>query len=305
MKLQQLRYFVAVYEEGSITAGAERAHATQSGLSMQIKDLEERFDAVLFERAASGVHPTEMGRRLYEHATRILKEVAEAEEGMKAMRGIVTGHVKVGLMPTFTRAIFPPALLSFNEQYPLVDVSVVEAYSGQLTKDVLQGALDFAIVPATTETLQGGLQGNTVGRDREFLVSRRGKGSRHMKPIKLETQRQLKLILPGSRNARRVRLDAYLKNRKVKVEKLLELDAMLATLELVARSEWRSILPGALCIPDVEGDGLCLNPLEGAPEIEYQMIESSSGRLSTGAQLFADILEQEFAAQVNWEQLDA
>ena len=47
MKLQQLRYFVAVYEEGSITAGAERAHATQSGLSMQIKDLEERFDAVL------------------------------------------------------------------------------------------------------------------------------------------------------------------------------------------------------------------------------------------------------------------
>ena len=99
MKLQQLRYFVAVYEEGSVTAGAERAHATQSGLSMQIKDLEERYDVVLFDRAAKGVHPTEMGRRLYEYATRILKEVAEAEQGIKALKGIITGHIRVGLMP--------------------------------------------------------------------------------------------------------------------------------------------------------------------------------------------------------------
>ena len=202
MKLQQLRYFVAVYEEGSVTAGAQRAHATQSGLSMQIEDLEERYDAVLFERAASGVHPTEMGRRLYEYATRILKEVAEAEQGMKALKGIITGHVKVGLMPTFTRAIFPPAVMAFCDQYPLVDVSVVEAYSAQLTRDVLDGSLDFAIVPAASDALQSGLRAHPVGSDREFLVSRMQQGKRHMQAVSLKGISDLKLILPGAKNVR-------------------------------------------------------------------------------------------------------
>ena len=303
MKLQQLRYFVAVYEEGSVTAGAERAHATQSGLSMQIKDLEERYDVVLFDRAAKGVHPTEMGRRLYEYATRILKEVAEAEQGMKALKGIITGHIRVGLMPTFTRAIFPPAVLEFGEKYPLVDVSVVEAYSAQLTKDVLQGQLDFAIVPASPVALQPGLRGHTVGVDREFMVSRMGRGKKHMKPIKLQGVPDLKLILPGSKNARRQRLDAYLKEQKVKLSAVMELDAMLGTLELVARSDWRTILPGAMCIPDVQSNELCLNPLLGAPQIEYMMIESKSARLSSGAQLFAEILQQEFDKQVLWDEL--
>jgi DNA-binding transcriptional LysR family regulator len=301
MKLQQLRYFVAVYEEGSITAGAERAHATQQGLSMQIKDLEERFDAVLFERAAKGVHPTEMGRRFYEYATKILHEVDEAEQGMKELRGIVTGHVNVGLMPTFTRSIFPPAMLMFSEQYPLVDLSIVEAYSAQLTKDVLQGTLDFAIVPGTIDGLQAGLLGRSVGQDREFLVSRWCDDGEHMKPITLDQHDELKLILPSTKNSRRPPLDAYLKRNEIQVSALLELDAMMGTLKLVSRSDWRTIQPGALCTSDVDDKSFCLNPLIGAPEISYVLIEAKSRRLSAGAQLFADIIQREFERQVRWE----
>lgn len=302
MKLQQLRYFVAVYEEGSITAGAERAHATQQGLSMQIKDLEERFDAVLFERAAKGVHPTEMGRRFYEYATKILNEVAEAEQGMKALRGIVTGHVNVGLMPTFTRSIFPSAMLSFNEQYPLVDLSVVEAYSAQLIKDVLKGALDFAIVPGVVDDLPAGLLGRAIGRDREFLVSRWDDKGDHMKSVNLDQYDALKLILPSTKNSRRPRLDAYLKRNKIEVSALLELDAMMGTLKLVSRSDWRTIQPGALLTADVDDERFCLNPLIGAPEVSYVLIEAESRRLSDGAQLFATIIQKEFDRQVQWAQ---
>jgi len=298
MKLQQLRYFVAVYEEGSITAGADRTHATQSGLSMQLKDLEERFGGKLFERLAKGVQPTEMGRRFYEHAIKILREVADAEQDMNALRGIVSGHIKVGLMPTFTRSIFPPALLAFNEQYPLVNVSVVEAYSGQLTNDVLQGGLDFAIVPTSPEALQPGLSGHAVGQDSEFLISRMDGRLDHMKPVRLEDVPDLKLILPGSQNARRPNLDSYLERNRIEVSAVLELDAMMGTLELVAQSDWCTILPGALCIPDVIPGARCLNPLTDAPPTEYVMIQAKSGRLSMGAQLFADIIQKEFDRQV-------
>ncbi len=299
MKLQQLRYFIAVYEEGSITAGADRTHATQSGLSMQLKDLEERFGGELFERVTKGVRPTEMGRRFYEHAIKILKEVAEAEQDMNALRGIVSGHIKVGLMPTFTRSVFPPTLLAFNEQYPLVSVSVVEAYSGQLTSDVLRGALDFAIVPKSREALQPGLSGYPIGQDSEFLVSRMESSKDHMQPVRLVDVPNLKLVLPGSQNARRPNIDSYLKRNKIKVSAVLELDAMMGTLELVAQSDWCTILPGALCIPDVPPGARCLNPLTDAPPTEYIMIQEKSGRLSKGAQLFADIVQEEFVRQVH------
>ena len=54
MKLQQVQSFVVVYQERSFTAAAERIHATQSGLSMQIRELEESLGLQLFERSTRG-----------------------------------------------------------------------------------------------------------------------------------------------------------------------------------------------------------------------------------------------------------
>ena len=55
MNFRQLRSFVAVYEEGSFSRAAARENATQSGLSMQLRKLEERLGIRLFERRAHGV----------------------------------------------------------------------------------------------------------------------------------------------------------------------------------------------------------------------------------------------------------
>ena len=63
MKLQHLKYFAAVYEEGSFSAAVQRVHATQSGLSIHVRQLEERFQVMLLNRSSTGVNPTETGRR--------------------------------------------------------------------------------------------------------------------------------------------------------------------------------------------------------------------------------------------------
>ena len=53
MKIQQLRFFVAVYEEGSFSAGAIRVNATQSGLSMHVRQLENRYGCLLYTSDAA------------------------------------------------------------------------------------------------------------------------------------------------------------------------------------------------------------------------------------------------------------
>lgn len=114
MKLHHLKFFVAVVEEGSITAGAERSNATQSGLSTQIRKLEELYQVQLLKRTSRGVVPTEAGKIFYKDAVRTLRSAAAAEENLRALSGSTAGVVNVGLIPTFTRSILAPTLTEFS-----------------------------------------------------------------------------------------------------------------------------------------------------------------------------------------------
>ena len=103
MKLQHLRTFVVVYQERSFTSAASRVYATQSGLSMQIKELEEHLGVQLFERSTRGVLPTAAGSRYYERALRILRELDDARREIRVLKGELLGSVAIGVMPTISR----------------------------------------------------------------------------------------------------------------------------------------------------------------------------------------------------------
>lgn len=79
MELRHLRYFVAVAEEGNLTAAAERRlYTAQPSLSRQLRDLEEEVGTELFKRSARGVQLTPAGRAFLDHARLALGQAAEA-----------------------------------------------------------------------------------------------------------------------------------------------------------------------------------------------------------------------------------
>ena len=259
MKLQQLRSFVTAYQERSFTAAARRLNATQSGLSMQVKDLEASLGVRLFERSTTGVHPTVAGEMLYGHASTILREISEAGNELAALAGEVTGTVNAGLMPTITRGALAPAVIGFTAQYANVRLRLVEAYSATLTEMVASEQLDFAIVPPVPG--MSAVNTRPLAHDREFLVTGAATKRAHMEPIWLGEISPLRLILPTPANARRASLDAYLAGIDPVPDAILEMDAMMGTLELVASSDWIAILPATLCYPDLSGKALKIHPL--------------------------------------------
>lgn len=292
MKLLHLRHFVAVCEEGSFSAGAKRVGATQSGLSMHVRWLEDRYGVVLLERSHSGVTPTEAGRRFYEVAVRALRSASHAEETLRELSGDVTGHIRIGLMPTFTRSVLRPTLVAYAERYPNVRVSITEAYSGQLSRQVADGELDFAVVPYS-ET-NNALKVTALGTDREFLVWSADSAFNPGKKARLSKLELPKLVLPSRANARRVMIDAYLAAHGIEVGRILELDAMFGTLDLVANSDWITILPGILCIPDrIEGLRRIAPIVEPELPVQYLRVEPQSSPMSFAAQAFSDILQEE------------
>lgn len=304
MKLQQLRYFVAVYEEGSFSAAAKRVNATQSGLSMHVGQIEKRYDVVLFNRNSSGVTPTETGRSFYDDAIQVIAASTRAEGRLRNLSKSLVGHVKVGLMPTFTRAILTNVLLRFSQEYSEVRVSLSEAYSGNLSDMVTAGRLDFAVVPAFDR--DGFLQGTPMGRDQECFVCSANSDFRVGKTVSLKNLPPQRLVLPGKSNARRSRIESYLAENDIQVEEILEIDTMYGTLDLVARSDWVSILPAVLCLPDYDGDRRQIAPLADPPlHVDYLRIMPRSRPLSQAAQAFADVLQEELncaleESSANW-----
>jgi LysR family transcriptional regulator, nitrogen assimilation regulatory protein len=291
VKLQQISTFVVVYQERSFTAAAERIHATQSGLSMQIKELEDTLGLQLFERSTRGVEPTAAGERFYAHALRLLRELDEARVEMRAMKGQETGTVTAGLMPTFSRAALSPAVAEYTASHPYVNLKIVEAYSAVLTDRVAREELDLAIVPPVAADAR--LRSSHVARDHELFVTSARSKRRHLEPVSMADVGPLRLILPTRGNARRARLDDYLKGVGATVEAVLEMDAMMGTLELIATSDWVSILPATLCYPDIEPGPRCLHPIVHPPlSVDYVLVTPSARTVSPAATAFAEVLSR-------------
>ena len=106
MNLKQLEYFVAIAEEGQITAAARRLHISQPPLSYELRELERELDAQLVRRGPRGVTLTEAGRILYERARRILamatataREVSSVGKGLTGTLCLAICDSAAGLAP--------------------------------------------------------------------------------------------------------------------------------------------------------------------------------------------------------------
>ena len=220
--------------------------------------------------------------RAHDTATRIARSFGHG----------LDGDVTVGLMPTMTRCALAPTLSHFIDEHPNVTVRVQEGYSGNLTQRVRSGELDFAIVPAFPGL--AGLASRLFLRTPEVLVCRADLGRQHMTPVCLADVGALKLILPSAINTRRHTLETYCAANGIEIARVLELDAMLGTLDLISRSDWVGILPGILMANEAADSALTVHPL-ATPELwlDLVMIEPSRRPMSAAAKAFLARMELE------------
>ncbi|WP_409298974.1 LysR family transcriptional regulator [Peribacillus sp. SCS-26] len=155
MDLRQLRYFIAIVEEGSISGAARRLHLAQPPLSHQLKLMEEELGVILLERQGKKSEITDAGNALYKHA---LQMTSLMEEGMKEIKEIGTEvqgvlHIGVNTLSSFPLSQF---LLKFQRKYPHVHYKIVQSDSPHLSELIENRSLDLAIIrlPAKEEIFE-------------------------------------------------------------------------------------------------------------------------------------------------------
>jgi LysR family hydrogen peroxide-inducible transcriptional activator len=166
VQLHQLRYAVAIAQEGSFTRAAAKLYLAQPSLSVQIRKLEQELDVRLFERLGRSAVPTSAGQTFLAHAERVLAEVDELREQMEEIRDLKRGRVALGVLPSVGTRLLPDVLTAYHQQHPGVDVVMLEQdqdASAEFQRQVHEGTLDLAVVrmPST----QTGLETRTLIRE--------------------------------------------------------------------------------------------------------------------------------------------
>ncbi len=149
--LRQLRYFVALAETQHFGQAALRCHVTQPALSMQIKELEQELGAPLIERAPHGALLTPAGIEVAQRARIVLQSVRDLADVVRQHADVLSGPLRVGVIPTIGPYLLPSVLPRLHEAFPKLQLSVRESQTRVLARELLAGTLDLLIVALPLE----------------------------------------------------------------------------------------------------------------------------------------------------------
>lgn len=295
MDLRQISYFVALFEEGSVTRAAQRMNVVQPALSMQIAKLERELGQRLFDRQPKAMVPTAAGRTLHQLVHPIQRDVAEARAAMARLSQTVSGRVTAGILSSLSMSVIPSVLARFAAAYPEVELSLADGYSSTFIEGVGSGALDLAVINRPARRL--GLVMAPLLDEEMVVVGGRDTPLPVPLPLRMADLAALDLILPSTRHGLRVELDRRVAAADVTLCPKLELDLPPAIADFVARSTRFTVLP-SIAVSRQLADGYLKAYRIVAPRIarELVIIHHPQKPLSYAAQLLIGILEEELNA---------
>ena len=155
MELYQLKTFVAIAREGSLSRAAERVFTSAPAVSAQLKALEDELGVKLFERTPRGMTPTEAGLSLLEEAERTLASATRMRSAAEQIRGAAQGVVRFGTVVDPVSLRLGNVLVKLAERHPHVTLQLRQGLSHQTLEGVRRGELDCAYALSDSEHIDG------------------------------------------------------------------------------------------------------------------------------------------------------
>jgi len=276
--LRQLRYFIAVAEEGHITRAAERLGMQQPPLSQRIKAIERELDVQLFHRKARGVELTDAGRSLFQRARAMLAEFNQAIETTRRTARGEQGRIRIGVTLTGPFHPFVPRVIrAFRQAYPLVSLSLEERPSNELVESLQNERIDAALIRTHPADPQG--LATSFLLDEELVVvlpndhvlaRNRGDAALSLKALARDT-----FVIPGGRFGLGLYATTIAACRAAGFDPKVgqEASGAASTLNLVAMGLGISVVPASL--RRMRMDGVAFRRLKGPAQLKAPLILAS------------------------------
>ncbi|MDB5979300.1 MAG: LysR family transcriptional regulator [Pseudomonas sp.] len=241
MDFRQLRYFVAVYEEGHVGRAAERLSLSQPALSQQIRQLEHSLDVSLFERSSKRLLPTLAAHTLYNHALPLLDGMQRARDALRNFRGQSVRTLAIGVLQTVL-SLVPQLLEQLRKAQPHLVVQIYELSGLEIERRLLNGTLDIGIsfLPAHLP----GLHSLLLYEDELQLVIPADHPLREFKKVSVSQAAELPMLLLGEEYQVRLIWQAELTNLGRRPHVQAELNSMAGILDSLLNTQLATVMPG-------------------------------------------------------------
>ncbi len=268
--IRRLRYFIAISEESSLSAAAQRLGVAQPSLSQHVIHLEAELGVTLIERSPRGIVLTEEGNTLVRHARAIIARIDECVEDIRDLHGPVRGTVVLGIPSSISMVMLVPLAETIRSELPDIRLTAAESMSGFIKQWIEDESVDMGFLYnlaspkefQTTHILDENLF-FYAAPDNWPLKTEPGM------PAPLEEIKDLDLILPSPAHGLRYVIDQCARTRNITLNVVMEMNAMTQIKELVARGSGYTIFSPAAAF-DYERRGELIK----SPIVEPQMTRS-------------------------------
>jgi DNA-binding transcriptional LysR family regulator len=249
--LRQLEALLAVAEEGSFTAAADRLHTVQSNISGHVHQLEAELGVQLLVRSRRGTVPTEFGVRVLDRARAIRSELEALRKDLSMLQGLETGHATLGVVGTVSRSLVPALVVEMRRIAPALSLRLTEGASERLAVEVAERQLASAVVTEPVNdprlVVEHLRDEDLVGLVPATLMV----GARE--PVSLATLAEHSVILPPHGNPLRDEVEDAARVEHVELRVPIEVEGIRLIADLVASGAGVSILPET-AVPDEQAD---------------------------------------------------
>ncbi len=292
MDFRQLRYFVAVYEEGHVGRAAERLSLSQPALSQQIRQLEHSLDVSLFERGNKRLLPPLAAHTLYNHALPLLDGLQRAREALRNFKGQSLRTLAIGVLQTVRPSLVPQLLDRVRKAQPHLVVQIYELSGLEIERRLLNGSLDIGI--SYLPPRQPGLHGLLLYEDELQLVIPNTHPLREFKKVSLKQAAELPMLLLGEEFQVRQIWQTQLANLGRRPQVQAEMNNMGGILDSLGHTSLATVLPGRA--KEVVGDDpeLLWKPLsEPRVPLKIGLVFRDAQRQQASVELLRTLLEEE------------
>jgi DNA-binding transcriptional LysR family regulator len=145
MELRDLRYFETIADLQHLGRASAKLHRTQPALTSSIRRLEAACGAALFEKSGRGIRLTEAGKVLQKWAQRMRFDIDEAKRELQSIGAGLTGHVRIGIVPTAAQFLLPAVARQLLQEAPEVTLRTVVGLIDTLKPQLRAGELDLMV----------------------------------------------------------------------------------------------------------------------------------------------------------------
>ena len=145
IEIRHLKTLMALKETGSLVEAADRIHLTQSALSHQIKDLEERLGCTLFVRKSKPLQFTGAGMRILQLADDVMPLLRSAQRDLDRLVGGEVGRLHMAIECHSCFQWLMPTIDNFRNNWPEVEMDFASGFSFSPLPALARGELDLVI----------------------------------------------------------------------------------------------------------------------------------------------------------------